>query len=371
MKYCIIIHELNLSGGSIASQQVVSYLMERGHDIDLVVIGGYGNFETIIDRKIIENPNITTLLRCKKNVKFGKAGYIITSIFRLMKYLRKTQPENIMCWGKEFSVIAYIITRIFKIKCRIIGVNFSLIENHIKNTKMPFLPYIKRRIYKLFLPKINFWVAQSKGIADEIVNDYSVQPDKVNVIYPAISDVFFDNKHEKKKENRFVFVGRLSDEKDPFRLLENCKDFLTSHPDWKLDLVGDGDLRDKLEKTVQNYNLQNQVIFHGFQRDVIPFITKAKALLLTSKFEGFGMVLAESCALGTLVISINCPSGPSEIIQNGANGFLVNSDDEFKNRLEYIAKNDFSSFESIRNSVQKFKASVILREYEQLLEKQL
>ena len=89
-------------------------------------------------------------------------------------------------------------------------------------------------------------------------------------------------------------------------------------------------------------------------------------MLLTSRFEGFGMVLAEACALGVPVISVNCPGGPVEIVAQGQNGYLVQNDQEFTEALERMKTTRFDP-EAVRRTMDKFHPAKILAEYEEYL----
>jgi N-acetylgalactosamine-N,N'-diacetylbacillosaminyl-diphospho-undecaprenol 4-alpha-N-acetylgalactosaminyltransferase len=87
--------------------------------------------------------------------------------------------------------------------------------------------------------------------------------------------------------------------------------------------MGDGVSLKHLKQLACDLHLQDNVVFLGRKQNPFPFYKEAKCTVLTSKNEGFPMVLIESLATGTPVISYDCDSGPSEIIQNGVNGWLV------------------------------------------------
>ena len=87
--------------------------------------------------------------------------------------------------------------------------------------------------------------------------------------------------------------------------------------------VGDGKKKDSLLLLAKELGVEDKTIFSGFQVDPTPFYKTADLFVLSSDYEGFGNVIVESLSCGTKVVSTNCPSGPSEILDNGRFGILV------------------------------------------------
>jgi glycosyltransferase involved in cell wall biosynthesis len=111
-----------------------------------------------------------------------------------------------------------------------------------------------------------------------------------------------------------------------------------------LVLVGDGRDRDALEALARELKVATKVHFMGFQSDSMPWIGHSEALVLSSKYEGFGLVLVEAMSVGTPVVATNCPSGPAEILEHGASGLLVPVGDEVtmaQNLLHLIVDAEF------------------------------
>lgn len=149
----------------------------------------------------------------------------------------------------------------------------------------------------------------------------------------------------------FVFVGRLDSEKQLNGLIETYLKSDAISKKIHLVIVGKGDLACTLEEKFTH------PLIHivGYQSNPYPWIYHAKALLLSSKFEGFGMVLLEANACGIPAISFDCFSGPNEIIQDGFNGRLVKNQD-WQDYLKAI--NEFTSsideFASKKVEIQKY-----------------
>ena len=117
-------------------------------------------------------------------------------------------------------------------------------------------------------------------------------------------------------------VGRLDKNKNHIHLLEAWKVIQDKLQNWQLHIYGDGELKDFLNSYIFDKELKN-VFLKGVSSDISKVYKNASLLCMTSKFEGLPMVLIESQAFGLPLISYNCPNGPSDIIVDAYNGFLV------------------------------------------------
>lgn len=127
-------------------------------------------------------------------------------------------------------------------------------------------------------------------------------------------------------ERYIIFVGRLEKQKRIDRLINAF--YLLNDNSLKLLILGEGSLKESLKNQVENLGMDKNVIFHNFIKNPYPLIKKAKLLALTSDHEGLPTVLIESLVIGTPVVSVDCLSGPSEILEGKRSHFLVESFDE-------------------------------------------
>jgi glycosyltransferase involved in cell wall biosynthesis len=107
-----------------------------------------------------------------------------------------------------------------------------------------------------------------------------------------------------------------------------------SDKDWILQIYGDGEQRDLLLHLIREAKLEDAVVVNQSTRQIMDKYLESSIFLLTSRFEGFGMVLIEAMACGVPVVSFDCPWGPADIIKNGEDGFLV----EYLNTTEAAEK---------------------------------
>lgn len=131
------------------------------------------------------------------------------------------------------------------------------------------------------------------------------------------------------KNKRVIAVGRLDYQKGFDRLIQAWK--LVQHTgrfsDWKLDIFGQGEWREMLQQMIDKQGLQNTVKINPPTNAILNEYVHSSLLVMSSNYEGFGMVLVEAMSCGVPVISFDCKCGPKDIIQPGINGLLVPNGD--------------------------------------------
>ena len=200
---------------------------------------------------------------------------------------------------------------------------------------------------------------------------------KFNKTYfiPNIIGEPFENQPEinfEKKENLISFVGRLDREKNVISLLEIFKE-ANIPSDWKLQIIGDGNEKNNLEKFVEENQLKNRVIFHGTKNsnEILELLRKSKIFGFTSLKEAFGNVLVEAIFCGNVVISYDCNYGPSDIINENI-GFLINLNNQkaFKTALEKLINDKSRMNKMAQDSIsysQEWKKEEILKKWNTII----
>lgn len=130
------------------------------------------------------------------------------------------------------------------------------------------------------------------------------------------------------RSNIAVAIGRLVPEKNFASAIRIWRKVVDKHHDWVLQIWGEGGQRGMLKRMIAELSLADNVQLMGYSSDVIKRISNASLLVLTSDYEGFGMVIVEGMSVGLPAISYACPNGPQAIISDGVDGFLVAVGDE-------------------------------------------
>lgn len=120
-----------------------------------------------------------------------------------------------------------------------------------------------------------------------------------------------------------VAAGRLDRVKGFDRAIEAWRPLRDTHPAWQLHIYGSGGERANLQRQVEEEGLSGHVHLKGYTKDFQRVLREAELFLMTSRAEGFPMVLLEAMSQGTPLVSLDCPRGPAEIIDQGSNGLIV------------------------------------------------
>lgn len=174
-----------------------------------------------------------------------------------------------------------------------------------------------------------------------------------------------------EKEREIIYVGRIEyNQKRTFRIIEIWEDLHPMFPDWKLTIVGDGPDRVDLENRINQTGLKN-ISIEGFQNP-LPYYQRSSILLLTSEYEGFPLVLAESMSNGVIPVVLDSFSSAHDIINNQESGIIVSypySKKEFVEKLSVLMQNleyrTNMAQEAIRSS-SKFSLEHVIQYWETL-----
>ncbi|QTP55242.1 glycosyltransferase [Billgrantia sulfidoxydans] len=170
----------------------------------------------------------------------------------------------------------------------------------------------------------------SRGINERLIDVIGCKPLKyIAISNPIDVDKIRSFSHEPiddVPQNFLLFVGRLDLRAKRFdRLLRAYRGSKVAFP---LIIVGEGEGRAEIVNMIRDFELQDSVFLLGYRENPYPYMKRATALLLSSDYEGFSLVLAEALACGTPVISTNCPSGPEEILAGRLKKYLIDPRNE-------------------------------------------
>jgi len=258
------------------------------------------------------------------------AGRVLASLPRLVRYLRRERPAA-MLTSLNYVNIVGIWAR------RLAGVDTRLVVNE-QNTLSLEAPHSSRRRHRLmpalakrFYPWADQVVAVSRGAADDLVRAVGVAPDRIRVVpnpivtpeLRAMAAAPADHPwFEPGQPPVLLAVGRLSPQKD-FEMLIRAVALVRRHRPVRLLILGEGGERARLEALVADLGLGGAVDLPGWVLNPYPYMVRADAFVLSSRWEGLPSVLIEALFCGVPVIATDCPSGPMEILDGGRHGLLV------------------------------------------------
>jgi len=283
--------------------------------------------------------------------------YTIGRLFYLRQSVKKINPDSVLSFGEYWN--SFVLLALWGLPIPI-----YISDRCSPEKKFGMIQDILR---KWLYPRSKGVIAQTK-IAKSIY-DSQFKNDNICIIGNPIH-LRSASETNPKKENIVLTIGRLIESKNHDKLIELFCNI--NHPDWKLVIVGGDALRQnnmiRLNKLISSLNAESKIILTGYRNDLYRLYQKSKIFAFTSYSEGFPNVIGEAMEAGLPVVSFDCIAGPSEMITDGEDGYLipVGNYGLFRERLEQLMV-DASLCKKIgskaRKSIQKFSLENIGAKY--------
>lgn len=281
-------------------------------------------------------------------------------IMKLHRFLVKNKIDVII--DIDLILIRFTAFATMFTKCKIISWEHFNYWNTLQDKKR-----IKAlKLAKKFSSKI---VVLTKADAKAHIEKGKVDARKVVQIYNPTP--FTSRKRAGLTNHVFLAVGRLTSQKGFDIMLKIWRIAENKIQNWKLLIVGSGEDENILKEMVQKFNLC-RVEFIPNTSEIAKYYLSSSCYLMTSRYEGFPMVLLEAQSFGLPVISYNCKTGPDEIIKNGVNGFIVRENDvsTFINSMKKIAESHdllVKLSNGACSEISKYNTNVIVEKWERLI----
>lgn len=341
-------------------QRVVSTIANKLSCLSKYEISIISVFKTDNKPYFYLNDNIT--IRNLYNEPFSiRRGFI-----RILKKLRRTlniyEDDVLIFSGMGYGSIIKLATIGIK-KIKIIGWE----HQSFSFGKILGLEWIGKRIAAKYMNAI---VVLTKY--DYLSYREGIKKIKcIKQIYNPISD---DNKglNYNTSSKYIISCGSLVSQKGFDIAVDVAKNVFEKYPDWQWHIYGDGDQRGIIENKIYENNLQNNLILKGYCKNINDKYGSYSMYVMTSRHEGFPMVLLEAKANKLPIVSFDCKCGPNEIVNNNINGYLVSCFDyeEMSKRIidlieDKEKRNEFSINSSI--GLKNLKVEKIVSEWDKLI----
>jgi glycosyltransferase involved in cell wall biosynthesis len=254
----------------------------------------------------------------------------VLDVPRLARFLRAEKPDILLA-NVDLNNVAALLAKALSFSATQVVIcqhnSMASAFNDGENSLYRHVP----SFYRLLAPLIARAVGVSAGISAELRGLSRLPDDRVLTINNPVIGPDFEMRSQEAADHAwleqtgqptFVTAGRLVPQKDHATMIRA----LAIHRrrlDSRLIILGSGPLNEALQDLVAKLGLTGSVDFLGFRANILPFIRRADAFLLSSRSEGFGNVIVEALGCGTPVISTACDYGPGEILDNGRYGVLV------------------------------------------------
>jgi glycosyltransferase involved in cell wall biosynthesis len=255
------------------------------------------------------------------------------TIWRLLQLIRNYIPTVVISFLTYANYISIIAHKLSGSAARLVISEHNNTSEALRHERFCL---IKTYLIRLLYPSAHRIIAVSRGCLEDLIKNFGVPKDKVKVIYnPVALDEINRIKNEEPAHSWYrdktvpilISVSRLTEQKGLIYLIKALR-LVNEKIKCRLIITGEGEDRIKLEKEALDLGIGNRVSFIGFQPNPFSFIKHADIFVFPSLWEGFGNVIIEAMACGTPVVSSDCHYGPSEIISDRVNGFLVTPGNE-------------------------------------------
>lgn len=350
-KICLIIPSLQAGGMERVMSELAGYFSAKPElEIHLVLYG----ISPVIFYKIPQN---ITVHRPKFifNNRF-RIYYTLKTLLFLRKEISRINPDTILSFGEYWNSFV-LLALLFK-------KHPIYISDRCQPNKS--FGFFHNNLRRLIYPRATGIIAQTEKARQLYVKQF--RNNKIEVIANPIREIKISQDYP--KENIVLMVSRFIHTKHQDKLTEL---FLRiNNPDWKLILVGYDHLGQNLSETireiVKRHKAEDRVILTGKESDVDRYYSMSKIFAFTSSSEGFPNAIGEAMSAGLPVIAFDCVAGPSEMIEDGINGYLVPlfDYDLFQISLERLMRDEKLRAwmgNNARNSVRKFDVKQIGQRY--------
>ena len=228
-----------------------------------------------------------------------------------------------------------------------------------------YMKYYRNRYFRKVEKKADVVVTLTNGDAKEWTKAKRVEVIPNFTVMPVVKQSTCENK-------RVIAVGRLEWQKGFDRLIDAWAIVNQQHSDWQLDIFGSGTLGDQLQQQIRTHGLDN-VTIHSFTPNINKEYSDSSIFALSSRFEGFGLVLLEAMQSGLPCVTFDCPFGPSDVVADNENGYVVQDGDipALAERISTLIENtdlrsSFSKASVVRAKL--FDKDVVMMRWKALLE---
>jgi glycosyltransferase involved in cell wall biosynthesis len=323
MKICFFLSDITKVGGieRVTSTLIQQLVHERNLDIEIVSmfkcrdVPNYPIPDNVKIHYLVRKPHGAKPHSLKRAVNMFSKMKIVSKFFRMQAYdiiIAQSFPSALllfMCNVNRKSIVA-----VEHVYAGYYGALLQKIRDYAYNRV--------RKVVVLTSNDVKFF--EKRGI-----NNVIQIPNPVLPMRGKLSDCY---------AKRIIAVGRLVYQKGFENLIDGFKRIHMHYPDWSLDIFGDGPMKEELQQKITSNGLNGIVTLKGLTNQVAKELAESSVFVLSSRFEGFPMVLVEAMNQGVPCVAYDCPNGPSDIIRNGHNGLLVENQnlDKLVDAIEYM-----------------------------------
>ncbi len=332
MKIALLCSSLGAGGAEKSALVLAEEFARRGIETNIVTCSTkIPDFYTV--PKVL--PRIRINLGKWESVRWFDVIGNIRRLYRIRRALKELEPDIIISFLDGLNELFLLATLGWSIK-KIVSCQIDIRHHMVSSTRWRFL----RKFTYVLADKIVFLDKKQADWCNKHFSGWTCTgiPNPVSIKVEKQENNIFKSPYPKN----IIAMGRLAHQKGFDLLLQSFSQISGDFLDWGLIILGEGVLRRELEDQVIQLGLGDRVFLPGSFSNPFQILRTANIFAFSSRYEGQGMALIEAMSCGLPAVSFDCPSGPSEIIQNGVDGFLCPQSDlqEFSRQLRKLMENE-------------------------------
>lgn len=344
-----IMPEFGMAGAEIMCENLLYELKKMGHKV--VAISLYNYKSPITER--LENAGIEVKYLNKKS------GLDISMILKMSKFLKRENPDVVHThrYVMQYAIPAAILSRVKK---RVHTVHNIAVKENGKSARI---------LAKIFYHKCHVIpVALSNSVKKTIIEEYKISDEKVPVVFNGInlSRCMSKTNYDVGDTFTIIHIGRFAQAKNHMALVQGFEIFHKNYKNTKLQLIGEGELKEQIQNYTKTHKLDGCVEFMGLKDNVYTFLNGADVFALPSLYEGIPMTLIEAMGCGLPIVSTPV-GGIPDMLKNEESALLVKGNPEnISDAFERLYKNKYLRKHLGQNALiqsEKFSAKEMALKY--------
>ncbi len=353
---CFFSGDITRSGGTERVSTVIANELQKDQELNISFLSLWENHRAPF-YNIDKNIKRDALYKKEATGIHHFFGYI----WRTRRFIKKRKIDILI--DIDGILDMYSIPAVKGLKTKVISWEQFNYYQH------PYVNYRKRtrRLAAKHADAIVVITREDKGYYEQNLNIKN----RIEQIYNPMT-IKNDNSSYDIDSKTILSVGRLSEQKGFDMLVDAAKSVFDKHPDWHWIIIGDGEQKEKLENKIKDYSLQRNISIISNVKNIEDYYKKSAMYVMTSRYEGFGLVLTEAQAFYLPCVSFKCPAGPSEIINNQVNGFLIEcfNLDKMTERINQLIEDNelrMSFSKKTSENLNKFDLKIVCNQWSNLL----
>lgn len=355
-KVCFLVGNLNNSGGTERVSTLIANKLESlNYDISILnLTNGENPFFKL-------NGNIKNYSLFNKEISFKKN--FLECIYKIRCFIKSNNITHLVVVDSIGCIFTIPALMGLKVK-HICWEHFNFKNNNgtfFRDWARKFAAKYCDYVVTLTSEDNVFWKDSLKNIKATIVTIPNPTPYQISTARPV------------QEYNIVLAVGRLTEQKGFDLLVQSWAQVCKTVANWKLQIVGSGEDELLLKEQVSSLKIEDRVEFVPATKDIASYYQNASVFCLSSRYEGFGMVILEAMAFGLPIVSFDCEVGPRDMVQPGENGLLVPPEDTQKlsealiNTINLSAEDYANTSVASKNMAKKFSIENLIARWINIL----